>query len=951
MGGAQMNITLQSDLKRFNGKLQAIYMFLYLHRHLIPLTFVSSGLILILSFALLSWYKIVVMYVGAIFGLEAFLNGSYSTVPIWMVFLIAIPSILLWLLSTRVNKFQTKRMRNFTFLITAFAIMGVLTWYGLSRVYLYLIPTLENVLSNGAVITGMVDLTQPVMELALEQRNHFYFLLLVIPIAFTGFITLFFLNKYHQYEDEIKKQFLTYEWRGKWIQRFSLLQETEYYSHIPLGYDAATNEMVYMYGKDRTLNVCIVGAIGTGKSAALGLPTLNTDLDHIVKFIDEYEENIKRDDYHSENVSGRYLNGISVIDPSNDLCKDVYKLAKAHGIPDEAITYIDPTNPNTPSFNPMRGPTDKVAEVFAEVISGLSSDKGLDFFAQSARNHLKQYIYLLKEHDPEKDVTFDMLLNMYNDTKVTHAMHLRLKKRMPKTIEPNVFASKDEYNYWDIIKSVDNWFNSTLVYERDRQGHPIMGDDGQPVIMDAEAEYVKNLRNVLNDVGANPLLRRVLFGTSEFDFDRHMAIGGILLVNTAKGELSALSRVLGKIILLNLQNAAFRRVPRVSPDHHILVDESPEYLYPQFKSFPAQSRKYKVIITILMQTLAQLEDEFGETYKNTLLAALRQKLFYGDATGADAKAFSEISGERLAFKEGESEMETPAIQEDPSTRSNASYQRQIEAVMSQNEVIYQEAFACAVKLVEKNKPMEVRVLKANFVPKELFTEARVKTTEERIEFWLQKRREFKAKTMQIQSIEDSEKEYIETLEEMNIPVAEEKFIIQPVPQQAPISESAPAIQYAQDTQVNIHEPAPKTTDTVKETVPKTIKKSQTPGNVSLKGHANQEPSIFDQFVSSSFEQKSATVVPVNTSENMVPVQPFRAAEEVNTNGSQSNLVSPFGDYDPLEDVAIFNRNMTTSEEVVPVSTQLNGKIYKESAPTAEEEAQLNSLFSSTNEHK
>lgn len=68
-----------------------------------------------------------------------------------------------------------------------------------------------------------------------------------------------------------------------------------------------------------------------------------------------------------------------------------------------------------------------------------------------------------------------------------------------------------------------------------------------------------------------------------------------------------------------------------------------------------------------MQTLAQLEDEFGETYKNTLLAALRQKLFYGDATGADAKAFSEISGERLAFKKGESEMETPAIQEDPST--------------------------------------------------------------------------------------------------------------------------------------------------------------------------------------------------------------------------------------------------------------------------------------------
>lgn len=947
-----MNITLQSDLQRFKGKLQALYLFIYLRRHLIPFMVVSSGLVMVLSFAILSWYKITIMYIGAILGTESFLNGSNSTVPIWVVFLVSIPSIFFWLLSTRVTRFQTQRMRTLTFLITATALMGVLTWYGLSRVYLYLIPTLENVLSNGAVITGMVDLTQPVMDLALEQRNHFYFLLLVVPSAFTGFISLFFLNKYHQYEEEIKKQFLTYEWRGKLIQRFSLLEETEYFPHIPLGYDADTNEMVYMYGMDRTLNTGIVGAIGTGKSAALGLPMINTDLDHMVKFIDEYELNLENIDYISPEVSGRYLNGISVIDPSNDLCKDVYTLAKAHGIPDEAITYIDPTNPNTPSFNPMRGPTDKVAEVFAEVISGLSSDNGMDFFAQAQRNHLKQYIYLLKEHDPDKDVTFDMLLNMYNDTKITHGMHLRLKNRMPKVIKPEAFISKDEYYYWDIIKGVDNWFNSTLVIERDRQGSPILGDDGQPVIMDAEAEYVKGLRNILNDVGANPLIRRVLFGTSEFDFDRHLAIGGILLVNTAKGELSALSRVLGKIILMNLQNASFRREPKVSPYHHILVDESPEYLYPQFKSFPAQSRKYKVIITILMQTLAQLEDEFGETYKNTLLAALRQKLFYGDATGADAKAFSEISGERLAFKEGESEMETPAIQEDPSTRNNASYQRQVEAVMSQNEVIYQEAFACAVKLVEKNKPMPVRVLKANFVPKELFTEARVKTTDARIDFWLNKRREFKAKnSLQIQSIEESEKEYRETLVELNIPVAEEKFIIQPVPQQAPISESAPAIQYAQDTQVNIHEPAAKTTVPVKETLQKTTKKSLTPGNVSLKGHANQEPSIFDQFVSSSFEQKSATVVPVNTSEDMVPVQPIRAAEEVNTNGSQSNLVSPFGDYDPLEDVAIFNRNMTTSEEVVPVSTQSNGKIYKESAPTAEEEAQLNSLFSSTNEQK
>ncbi|RKJ06322.1 conjugal transfer protein TraG, partial [Butyricicoccus sp. 1XD8-22] len=164
---------------------------------------------------------------------------------------------------------------------------------------------------------------------------------------------------------------------------------------------------------------------------------------------------------------------------------------------------------------------------------------------------------------------------------------------------------------------------------------------------------------------------------------------------------------------MNLENASFRRQPKVSTYHHILVDEAPEYLYPSFKSFPAQSRKYKVIITLLEQTLAQLSDEYGEGFKTILLASLRNKMFYGDLTGADAKEFSEISGEKLSYKEGENEQEVSALQDDPSNKSGASYQKQVEQLYTSNQLIYQEAFNCAVKIVEHNKPMPVRVIKAN----------------------------------------------------------------------------------------------------------------------------------------------------------------------------------------------------------------------------------------------
>lgn len=64
----------------------------------------------------------------------------------------------------------------------------------------------------------------------------------------------------------------------------------------------------------------------------------------------------------------------------------VYKLAKAHGIPDEAITYIDPTNPDTPSLNIFNGPVDKVAEMFTMVISGIGEKQNFSL------NNLKEPI-------------------------------------------------------------------------------------------------------------------------------------------------------------------------------------------------------------------------------------------------------------------------------------------------------------------------------------------------------------------------------------------------------------------------------------------------------------------------------------------------------------------------------------------------------------------------------
>ncbi|MFD5853161.1 type IV secretory system conjugative DNA transfer family protein [Cytobacillus pseudoceanisediminis] len=727
---------------------------------LTTLLFVTS-----LYFLTRIWVKVVSLIMGQIKDEEILYGGgffgSHVSIYLWTVLFASVLAAFTWLLSTRISFYQKKALRIVMFLTVVLTIWGGLALYGMSQVQKYVIPFFQGKLQNVIETDGFFE------SIVFKQADGFYLILLLVPVLVLFFVSFFLVNKYIEFDTELKEAFYEFQWNGKWLQKLSKLEQKEIWPDVELGANTKTNEMVVLPGRDRTLNTIIIGSIGTGKTAALALPKIKTDLDHMARFINDYPSIYQRDDFETEDVGGRYLNGISIIEPSNDLCQKALKLVKAHGIPDEAITYINPLDPNTPCINPMRGPVDKVAEVFTQVIAGLndSGDGGSFFFEQAQRSHLKQHIYLLKLHEPGQDVTFDMLLDMYSNTQVVRKMHLKLKNTIPTDIDS--IEDRDERNYWKIVEKTDEWFDNNLLPKKDKQGFTERDDTGEVIYFDAQAEYVKGLRNILDDIGANPLIRRVLFGKSDFDFDRHMAVGGVLLVNTAKGELVNLARVLGKIVLMNLQNATFRRKPIVSPFHHILVDEAPDYLYNAFREFPAQSRKYKVIITTLQQTIAQLADQFGEHYMTTLIGTMRNRMVYGDVPGFDANYFSTMFGEKYVFSEGRTEQSVSPLQDSPVSRSGSSYQKVREQAMTSGEIMFQDAFQCAVKIVAHNKPMPVVQIKANFVPKEEFEQAEFPVNHDSLPIWLEERRNFTLEAPQnsnelliepIQSIEQTELE-------------------------------------------------------------------------------------------------------------------------------------------------------------------------------------------------
>ncbi|MED2794837.1 DNA translocase FtsK [Bacillus wiedmannii] len=689
-----------------------------------------SGFILSFGFGLVNYIKLLYY---------AFEPPSYpieiTYVPLILMFFSLLLGEFSFRFYSRIPALHVKNGKLIILIVSHIAVDIQFLWFATAPIHAKVIPYLTD--KSKHVNFGEYEAIGHVLT------GNFHTLTMIfvfLPTVFMILFTLWYSGHIVRYREEILKWVQKYEYKNHKLQKWFNSQEEQIYPDVEIGPHIEHKEMVRIKGKDRTLNGIIIGPIGSGKTSSLIIPMINQDLHWMVRFINKFETAYKKNDYDTEEVKGTFLNGVTVIEPSNDLCQKVYKLVQAHKIPASSVYYIDPTNPDTKNINILRGPVDKVAEVFAMVIQGLSESNNA-FFEQAQRNHLKQHIYLLKLHNPQKDVTFDDLISMYDDVERVHRMHKLLKIQVEKLYDfvQSGVASRDQKNEYQIIKGIDEWFNNTICEKTDFQGEPAVYKSGkyrgQPMHYDREEEYVKGLRNILKDLASNVLIRRVLFGKSDFDFDVHLEQGGILLVNTAKGELAELSNVLGKFVLLSMQNAVFRRKPNVSPYHHIIVDEFPDFVVRPFKEFPAQSRKYKVILTIASQTLSQLALDFTEQYMFTLLGSFRNKMIFGDVTPYDAKIFSDMFGEKEEFKEAESEQGISPMQDNPVSRLGSTYQKAKEVVMSPGDIMGQGAFICAARIVQDNHVQPVQQITSNFVPKEEFVQAIIQVDLETGQYW------------------------------------------------------------------------------------------------------------------------------------------------------------------------------------------------------------------------
>ncbi|MCU5566470.1 type IV secretory system conjugative DNA transfer family protein [Bacillus paranthracis] len=478
--------------------------------------------------------------------------------------------------------------------------------------------------------------------------------------------------------------------------------------HVELGTEKTSEKTIYINSHDRILNSCIVGPIGSGKHAQLTIPIINQDLHHITHFINQYEKELTK--HNSDNIADDILNGITVISPDNNLCRRVFNLVQAHKIPENSVFYIDPTNPNTKGINILHGPVDKVAEVFAMAIKEIANSDDV-FFQQSQINHIKNYVYLLKLHSPERTATFDDISRMYEDVEHVRYMHKLLKLRIDLLSEvvKSKTAPKERIKEYELTKEVDAWFDHTIQEKKDSEGKTVIHKSGkyqgQPMYYDNKAEHVKELYIIVKELSANELIRRVLFDDSTFDFNSHLEYGGVLLVNTAQEELGDLSNVLGKFILMSLQQSVFQRELGLS-FHHLVVDKITNYIVEPFIELLKQARKYKLIITVTDESLSEVSQKYSPEYLHSLIANFRNNIVFGGISSYDANIFSDLL-----------------------------YEVAGEKILTADELQTQEAYTYTASIAYNNQIQIIKQIKAKFVEKEEFSDATIQVNEMAGQYW------------------------------------------------------------------------------------------------------------------------------------------------------------------------------------------------------------------------
>jgi|GEM_PF-2289644 len=341
---------------------------------------------------------------------------------------------------------------------------------------------------------------------------------------------------------------------------------------------------VYWSGRDRYRHGIFVGGSGVGKTSRILAPLILQDLLRMAE--------------------GEQI-GITLFEPKGEFAAEVARAARSFGIP---TIHVDPSRPDTDTWNPLDGDPDKVAESVRSVLS-IMFGKQDAFFSAIQGQATVSTILLLKA-----------LLG--NDATLMEVQrHLLDQGRLKASVDK--YGSKFRTNGEPDL---------TEAYFR-----------GEVFPNDKWTQHITGLKTQLQSLLTHEQLRKVLCSPSSFSIDEHLAHGRqVLCIGSSLGPLAeTLGKLFGKLLFLSFQNAVFRR-PGTEKDripHVLVVDEAPVFLTDSIATLLSMARSYRVSVVLAMQNQSQLDLSSqglgGQAFANTVRSNCATKLVFGTATTAD----------------------------------------------------------------------------------------------------------------------------------------------------------------------------------------------------------------------------------------------------------------------------------------------------------------------------
>lgn len=619
-----------------------------------------------------------------------------------------------WIFGTRVKVTNSTLKRRF--------ISFLLTWLSFCLIIIFYSIRLIKDIGYEEVVAYHYSIEPQYQEMmhigSLQIVGYF---LMIIPI-FVMFRFSSWLFGQYQEDKRIQEWFRTYKYEAGWIGRFGE-SEVNKLPDIQLARNAETNAPVVLQGESRQVGTLLIGPPGSGKTSIKIKTAFRTDLGHLQRMINAYPTYVKKygngTPEFKKNMANHLIGSI-IIEPAKDLCDDAYELALEHNIPEEFIVYLDPSNKDTPGFNMMVGPTAEVVETITAVLESIAETKD-EFFKQAARAVLKHYVYLLKFAKGDNCTILD-LDDLYQDPRKA----MDLLEQLENTIPPKEVIDgldQDGRIHWIIVQKIVRWFrNEGLSIQQSRDGmvekYPVGHEHfGKPKVNDMQFEFTRQTRNLLSDITKNPYLARILYADNAVDLSKLFNKGGILLVNTDLGNLKALSAIFGKLVLLCVQNAVFRRkgTEKTRPMVSFYADEFYDYMNLDFLQLTSQGRKYKFAPLVACQSLTQFGVKFGKDFTESMLGTIRNTIVYGGTSVYDTEMLEKYLGNEIVEELQVKENYSPTHMETPTYSIGESVTLKEKAIATSDDIMFQEFGFSYIRMVDEKSPKKAVRAVGDFV--------------------------------------------------------------------------------------------------------------------------------------------------------------------------------------------------------------------------------------------